>query len=130
KSALGGRWSGGARPAAPRGYGGSPSVATTLNRLEERLPPKRGADQTRVQRSAGRAPRIKQRLNHKRGSVHEITFDERGRNPQDTKPSSRELPVASRVVSAPRFVARISIDFNHEQRLAGEEVDDMIADND
>ena len=74
--------------------------------------------------------RIKQRLNHKRGSLHEITFDERSRNPQDAKAPLRELPITSRVVSALPLVARIPIDFDDERGLAREKVDDVVADDD
>jgi hypothetical protein len=80
--------------------------------IEKRLPPKRETSQMRVRRSPRRIPSIKQRLNHKRGSSDEITLDERGRNPQDTKASPRELPIASSIVSALRFVARVSVNLD------------------
>jgi hypothetical protein len=98
--------------------------------VEKRLRPKRAPGQTRGQRSPGTLPRLQQRLNHKRGSRHQVTLDQRSGNSQDAEAPARELPIASRVVSALPFVPRVPINLDDERGLPGEEVDDVIANHD
>jgi hypothetical protein len=102
----------------------------TSELVDKRLRPKRAPGEHRVQASRRALPRLKQRLNHKRGSSDQITFDQRSRNPQDAKAPAREFPIASRVVSALRLVAHIPINLDDERGFPSEEVDDVIADHD
>ena len=102
----------------------------TLHCAEKRLCPKRAPGQHRVQPSRRGIPRLQERLNHKRGSRHQVALDQRSRDPQDAKAPARELPIASRVVSALRLVALVPINLDDERGFASEEVDDVIANHD
>ena len=105
-------------------------AGVTLTEVEKRLRPKRAPGRTRVQRSAAALPSLQQRLNDKRGRRHQVTLDQRPRNAQDAEAFARELPIPSRVVSALRLVALVPINLDDERRLACEEVDDVIANDD
>jgi hypothetical protein len=106
-----------------------PARATSRS-PEKRLPPKRARDQICVLDSPGLLPRLKQRLNHKRGSRDQVTLDQRAGNSQDAKASLAQLPVPRGVVRPLALVALVPVNLDNKRGLTREEVDDVIANDD
>ena len=105
-------------------------LRATSSTIEKRLRSKRAAGQHRVQPQAALPPRIKQRLNHKCGSLHQVSLDQRSRDAQDAVPPTLQLAVPRRIMSALRLVTRIPINLDDERGLASEKVHDVVPNDD